>query len=171
MKAEGFSLIEVTASTAIIAIISVISFVGYRNMGRVNFLEDEANTLVAGAEDARSTALSAIEMRKEGEQVEYFTVTFNEDHYVLFEDTEDSERRYFFEGGVEVVDGANRVVGFKPPEPEVVFLDSDLETEIFEDRKCIEFSLNYAQDPEDEDIIIRINRVGLIQLDNERICY
>ena len=171
MNSKGFSLIELTISTAIIAIVSVVAFVGYRQMGRVNFLEDEANTVIAGAEDVRATALSAIEMKKDGDQVEYFTITLNEDHFILFEDTDEHEEVYEFEGRIEIVEGAGRVVGFKPPEPEIFFLDNNLEPDSdYEDSKCLEFALNYAENPEDEDVIIRINRVGLIQLADEKIC-
>ena len=180
MNQKGFSLIELTVSTAIIAIVSVIVFTGYRSMGRVNFLEDEANAVLTGIEDARATALSAIEMRREedGEQVDYFTITLNEDHFILFEGTEEDEDVYEFEGGVEITEGAGRVIGFRPPEPEVLFLD-DFDEEVdddgndsYEDSKCLEFTINYAED-EEEDVIVRINRAGLVYItqdEDEKDC-
>ena len=160
MNQKGFSLIELTVSTAIIAVVSVIVFTGYRNMGRVNFLEDEANTVLASIEDARATALSAIEMTKDGDQVEYFTITLNKDHFILFEGTEEHEVVYEFEGGVEIIEGDGRVVGFKPPEPKVVFLDDN---DDYKNDKYLDFTLNYAED-EEENIIVRVNRTGLVYI-------
>lgn len=165
---KGFSLVELIVSIGIVSIVTAITFAGYREMGRTTMLEDQASMAVSVAEDARRSALSAIEVLRDGDQVEFFTVTFNEDNLVLFEGT-DSERVHELEGGVEVIDGYNRAVGFRPPDPEIVFLNSNLEPD-FEDERCIEFVINYAQDSQQEDIILRINRAGLIQLTDEEIC-
>ncbi len=169
MKLNGFSLIEVTISTAIIAIISAIVFTGYRQMGRVNFLEDQADLVASRAEDVRATALSAVEMKKDGNQVEYFTITFNENSYTLFKGVDGHEREHYFEGDVQIVEGAGRSVGFIPPEPRVVFLDDQWE-ELSVDQKCIQFNINYGHDSEDQDLILMINRVGLIKVSDEIEC-
>ena len=170
MNSKGFSLIELLVSITIMGIISGIVFTGYRQMGRSSFLEDEANTIISGIEEVRGTSISATEMTEGGDQVQYFTINFEDDSYILFKDTDQSERSYQLEGGVEIKEGAGQAVGFIPPEPKVIFLDSDLENEIYEDQKCMEITVNYAEEPEDEDLVIRINRVGLIQMDNEQIC-
>ena len=176
MKNNGFSIIELIVTTGIIALVSSFVFAGYRQMGTTTLLEDEVNTIISGIEDARATALSATAITDEvGDQVEYFTILIKEDRYILFNDaSEDQKEEYLFEKNVKGVnidqiegEESGRAIGFRPPEPEVVFLDGDLETEILDNQKYIEFKFNFGDDRGEEDITLRVNRAGLIQIIDE----
>lgn len=169
MKKKGFSIIELIVTTGIIALVSSLVFAGYRQMGTTTLLEDEVNTIISGIENARATALSATKVTDEaGEQVDNFTILIKEDRYILFNDaSEDQKEEYLFEKNVETVEGADQAIGFRPPEPEVVFLDQDLETEILDDEKYIEFKFNFGDDRGEEDVTLRVNRAGLIQIIDE----
>lgn len=160
MKDKGFSIVELVIATGIMVVISVIVFVGYRYMGRQTFLEGQAGIMMNSIEKVRNTALSAVEMKKGSEQVEYFTIHFYEDHYVLFEGTNEAEITNYFERDVKIVDGVGEGIGFKPPEPEIIFWDSagnEKETDY------LDITLNYGVRPI-ENVVIRVNKAGLIYL-------
>lgn len=164
MKNRGFSIIELVVTTGIIAIITAMVFAGYRQMGTGPLLDDEVDTVISGIEDARSTALSATQVLDEDDQqVEYFTITIEEPGYILFANT-DKETSYLYERNIRVVEGDGRAIGFKPPEPEVIFLDRDLETEILEDEDHIEFEFNYGDDRGEDNVVVRVNRAGLVKV-------
>ncbi len=160
MNSKGFSIAELIVTIGIIGIVSTVVFANYNQMGRQSYLTSQANQLVSDIEEARSTALSAIEMTEGGSQVEHFTITLNENETVLFEGTDSAEKKNYFGRGVVAKEGAGYEIGFKPPEPTVTFWDSG-GNEI--DQNYIEVTLNYKFD-EEEDVKVRINKAGLIWL-------
>lgn len=159
MNSKGFSIIELIVTMAIIGIISTIVFANYHSMGRQTFLENQADTIVSYIEEARSTALSITEVIDTGteEQVDYFIINLENDRLILFEGT-NKQKVYLFEQQVRIKQGAGYKIGFQPPEPEVKFWD-DSGDEIF--NREIELIVNYEAE-EKEDIIIKVNKAGLI---------
>ncbi len=154
---------ELLVSMGIIAIVSAVVFVGYRDAGERTFIQDQANMALSGIEEARSAALSATQMTKDGDRVSEFTIHFEEDHFILFKGT-DKENRRNFEGAVAVEEGVGKGIGFIPPEPEIIFFDSG--GDLIEDEPHVDIVLRSTG--EDSEIIkVRTNRVGLVQVGRE----
>lgn len=161
MNSKGFSIIELLVSTGIIAIVSAIVFIGYRDTGSRTFIEDQGNMLLTGIEEARSAALSAVEINKNGDRVSQFTIHFEEDSFILFKDTDRHSRRSF-DGQVTIGEGSGKGIGFIPPEPYVIFIDED-GNEIDTDKGSIDVVL-VPTDQNSESITVRTNRVGLVRI-------
>ncbi|MGM0438974.1 MAG: pilus assembly FimT family protein [Patescibacteria group bacterium] len=159
MNSKGFSIVELIVTMAIVGIISTIVFANYKQMGRQTFLDNQADAIVSYIEEARSTALSATKVTNQetGNQVDYFTVDVEEDRIILFKGT-DKQKVYLLENQVEIKEGVGYKIGFQSPEPDVSFWNNADE---LIDHNRIEIVVNYKSEEED-DIIIKINKAGLI---------
>ncbi len=165
MKDKGFSIIELIVTTSVIAIISLIVFSGYRQSGQATLLDDQASAIVVDIEAVRGTALSAKSIKTDqGNQVDYYTLHFEENAVVLFKETEE-ERRRNLEGEVKIKEGAGKSVGFRPPQPEVIFFDS--EGEEMEDGN-LEITVGFpGEGDNDQSLKVIINRAGLAKMVTE----
>ncbi len=159
MRSQGFSIIELLISVAVIGIISVFTFAGYRYSGRIAKLENEAQKIVGEIESVRGMSYSGLDIEREnGERVEEFTIDFYESHYILMKGT-DEERKGDLESGAYVPDESRKRVAFVPPEPEAFFYDSNGNI-MDKNYADIEFKFRDL----DQSKTIRVNKIGLVQI-------
>lgn len=159
MNNKGFSIIELLVTMGIVGIISVIVFANYRSMGRETILSNEADAVISYIEKARTSAVSATKMEEGGDQVDYFTIDIEEDALVLYADTNNQRAARRLENRIKIKSAVGYRIGFKPPEPEVVFWDEN-NNEITD--RYIDIEVGYPEGDE-EDITVRVNKVGLIR--------